>query len=131
MATTKKRARFVAFQADLGRRLQSPEFRRHYERRRLIHEVALAVRRMREDAGVTQGQLAKAIGTSQPTIARLENGLDQRAPRWDTLNRIARALGKQLRLRFEEPVVGAPDLVRVRPRRARGLRGTREMRTER
>jgi DNA-binding XRE family transcriptional regulator len=123
MATTKKKVRFVDFQADLGRRLQSPEFRGHYERRRLIHEVALAVRRMREDAGVTQGQLAKAIGTSQPMIARLEKGLDQRTPRWDTLNRIARALGRQLRLTFEERIPGAPDLVWVRPRHARGLRG--------
>src|SRR5438128_8725369 len=38
--------------------------------------------------------------SSQPTIARLEKGLDVRTPRWDTLQRIARALGRQLKLKF-------------------------------
>ena len=119
----KKNRRFVGFQADLARRQLSPEFRHHYEQRRLIHEVALAVRRMREEAGLTQVQLARAIGTSQPTIARLEKGLDPRTPRWDTLSRIAGALGKQLRLTFEERAGGSPEFVEVRPRRARGRKG--------
>ena len=55
---------------------------------------------MRTGAGLTQAQLARRIGTSQPTIARLEKGLDVRTPRWDTLQRIARALGRQLKLKF-------------------------------
>src|SRR5438105_15635616 len=54
-------------------------------------------------AGLTQAQLATRIGTSQPTIARLEKGLDVRTPRWDTLQRIARALGRQLKLKFAAP----------------------------
>src|SRR5437899_3670989 len=41
--------------------------------------------------------------SSQPTIARLEKGLDVRTPRWDTLQRIARALGRQLKLKFAAP----------------------------
>jgi len=45
---------------------------------------------MRMGAGLTQAQLATRIGTSQPTIARLQKGLDVRTPRWDTLQRIAR-----------------------------------------
>ncbi|TMB29639.1 MAG: helix-turn-helix transcriptional regulator [Deltaproteobacteria bacterium] len=53
--------------------------------------------------GLTQAQLATRIGTSQPTIARLEKGLDVRTPRWDTLQRIARALGRQLKLKFAAP----------------------------
>jgi transcriptional regulator with XRE-family HTH domain len=55
---------------------------------------------MRTGAGLTQTQPAARIGTSQPTIARLEKGLDVRTPRWDTLQRIARALGRQLKLKF-------------------------------
>ena len=58
---------------------------------------------MRMRAGLTQAQLATRIGTSQPTIARLEKGLDVRTPRWDTLQRIARALGRQLKLKFAAP----------------------------
>ena len=88
----------AAYVADRARR--SPEFRIRFEKRRLIHEVAVAVRSMRTGAGMTQAQLAKAIGSSQPTIARLEKGLDQRTPRWDLLRRIALALNKQLKLSF-------------------------------
>ena len=105
---------FIDFEADLGRRLRDPEFRFHFEQRRLIHEVAIAVRSLREQAGLTQARLASMIGSSQPAIARLEKGLDQRTPRWDTLQRIAAALGKQLRLVFARPRGSGPSaLVQV------------------
>jgi transcriptional regulator with XRE-family HTH domain len=84
----------------LAGQLSNPRVRHHFEQRRLVHEVAIAVRSMRMGAGLTQAQLAKRIGTTQPAIARLEKGLDVRTPRWDTLQRIATALGRQLKLKF-------------------------------
>jgi len=84
----------------LAAQLSDRRVRHHFEQRRLIHEVAIAVRSMRMGAGLTQAQLAKKIGTTQPAIARLEKGLDVRTPRWDTLQRIATALGRQLKLKF-------------------------------
>src|SRR5216683_1354790 len=85
MRKEKKRSSGIAGDAFLSAQLSDPKVRHHFEQRRLVHEVAIAVRSMRMGAGLTQAQLAKRIGTSQPTIARLEKGLDVRTPRWDTL----------------------------------------------
>ena len=87
----------------LAAQLAEPAFRRAFEQRRLIHEVALAVKGMRLAAGLTQTQLAKRIQSNQPMIARIEKGLDQRTPQFDTLQRIASALGRQLKLVFVMP----------------------------
>ena len=57
---------------------------------------------MPEQAGLTQAQLARMVGVSQPMIARMERGLDQRTPRWETLRKVGPALGKQLKLSFVE-----------------------------
>ena len=107
--------------------MNSPGYRAAYENRRLIHEVAIAVRGMRESAGLTQQQLANAIGTSQPTIARLERGTDQRLPRWDLMRRIGLALGCQLKLVFMRTDKQG-DLVEVEGR-ARARRRSPEART--
>lgn len=97
-----KKTEGLAFDSFVGKHLADPEFRHHFEQRRLVHEVAIVVRGMREQAGLTQAQLANLVGVSQPMIARLERGLDQRTPRWETLRKIALALGKQLKLSFVE-----------------------------
>lgn len=93
----------------------NPSYRAAYENRRLIHEVAIAVRGMREAARLTQEQLANAIGSSQPVIARLERGLDQRVPRFDLLRRIGLVLGKQLKWVFDEATEETTPLVEVAP----------------
>lgn len=124
-----KKSKPSNFDAYVAKQLQKPSFAAAYERRRLIHEVALHVRAMREDAGLTQAGLAKLIESTQPTIARLEKGQDSRAPRWDMLSRIARALGRQMKIVFEPQGLGAPELVEVRGKVARkrqaGERGRR------
>lgn len=110
--------------AFLAAQLADPEFRNAYEERRLIHEVALAVKGMRQAAGLTQAQLAARIKSSQSMIARIEKGLDQRTPQFDTLQRIAVALGRQLKLVFSMPA-GAGAMVEVeRPRRRSRSRRT-------
>jgi len=100
MHKEKKAPRAIDGDEFLAKQLSDPRVRHHFEQRRLVHEVAMAVRGMRMGAGLTQAQLAKRIGTTQPAIARLEKGLDVRTPRWDTLQRIATALGRQLKLKF-------------------------------
>lgn len=115
-----KRPIRVGLDAYLGKQLEDSEFRHHYEQRRLVHEVAIVVRSMREQAGLTQAQLAKMVGVSQPMIARMERGLDQRTPRWETLRKIGLALGKQLKLSFveadgDEPLVEVDGMPPRRP----------------
>lgn len=98
-----KKARIRIGDAGHEKDMARPAYRAAYENRRLIHEVAIAVRTMRESTGLTQQQLANAIDSSQPVIARLERGLDQRVPRFDLVRRIAEALGMRLRWVFAKP----------------------------
>jgi DNA-binding XRE family transcriptional regulator len=118
----KRRATPNAIEGDtyLAAQLASPRFRHAFEQRRIIHEVALAVKGMRQAAGLTQAQLARRIGTSQPMIARIEKGLDQRTPQFDTLQRIASALGRQLKLVFSMPTTQSVVVEIERPPRRKG-----------
>jgi transcriptional regulator with XRE-family HTH domain len=61
--------------------------------------LAAALIRARGAAGMTQEQVARAMGTSQEAIARLESG--RSLPSTRTLRRFARATGMRLRIRFE------------------------------
>src|SRR5712664_1744872 len=117
----KKRASGIPGDAFVSAQISDRKVLHHFGQRRLVHEVAIAVRSMRMGAGLTQAQLAKRVGTSQPTIARLEKGLDVRTPRWDTLQRIASALGRQLKLKFAASS-GDDDFVEVEESKSARLR---------
>jgi predicted transcriptional regulator len=69
----------------------------HEERSNL--EVAQLVYDARTHAGLTQLQLAKLVGTTQPVIARLEDA-DYRGHSLRMLSRIASALKKNIEIRF-------------------------------
>ena len=116
--------------AFLAAQLAAPAFRHAFEERRLIHEVALAVKGMRMAAGLTQAQLARRINSSQPMIARIEKGLDQRTPQFDTLQRIATALGRQLKLVFLLPSKNA-TMVEIEPSTGRAGKKRRPHRLRR
>jgi transcriptional regulator with XRE-family HTH domain len=56
------------------------------------------VRKLRERAGLTQAALARAAGTSQPTIAAYEAG--QKSPTLETLRRLARSVGTEMAVEY-------------------------------
>jgi transcriptional regulator with XRE-family HTH domain len=60
------------------------------------------VRTLREQAGLTQQSLARAGGTSQPTIAAYEAG--RKSPTVDTLQRLARAVGLCATIEYARPL---------------------------
>ena len=65
-----------------------------------VHRIlASSERKARDAAHMTQEDVAKAMGTSQEAIARLESGKSQPSTR--TLQRFARATGMRLRISFE------------------------------
>jgi ribosome-binding protein aMBF1 (putative translation factor) len=70
---------------------------------RTLHQIdlALLVQEMREDAGFTQTELAKKIGTTQSVIARLEDA-EYAGHSLRTLERIAKVCGIALKLRAEK-----------------------------
>jgi transcriptional regulator with XRE-family HTH domain len=57
-----------------------------------------AVRRLRQQAGMTQAKLASLAGTSQPTIAAYETG--SKSPTLDTVGRIANSLGLEASIEY-------------------------------
>jgi ribosome-binding protein aMBF1 (putative translation factor) len=75
-----------------------------YEAARLRFELGEAVRRRREDLGITQAQLAERAGLKQPAVARFETGGTM--PTIPMLERLADALGLRLNVEFL-PLCGA------------------------
>lgn len=57
------------------------------------------IRLARHDRGLSQRELARRAGTSQATISAYEAG--RKSPNLDTLKRIIRAAGLDLRIRLE------------------------------
>ena len=84
-----------------------------YERARTAIMVGSAVRAARRQAGMSQVELARRAGTSQPSIARLERGLV--SPTVVSLDRIARALGAELVIDFEPARSASRPLGQGRP----------------
>jgi DNA-binding XRE family transcriptional regulator len=60
---------------------------------KMLAEIVLA--EMREHSGMTQRQLAAALGISQPTLAQMEKQDDMRL---STLRRLVETLGGQLEI---------------------------------
>jgi transcriptional regulator with XRE-family HTH domain len=54
-------------------------------------EIGPRIAEIREQAGLTQSGLARAVGTSQSAISQIEAG--ERNPSYEMLRQIARALG--------------------------------------
>jgi predicted transcriptional regulator len=80
---------------------QEAEFRQHFQRERLINEIAQLVLQLRQKATLTQKELAHKAKTTQPVIARLEKGSDARVPSLELLTRIAAAANARLKLVIE------------------------------
>jgi ribosome-binding protein aMBF1 (putative translation factor) len=64
--------------------------------RTVVLSAARVIRDMRLQAGLTQVQLARLIGTQQPNIVRAERGEGTRGPTIDLLGRVANACGQKL-----------------------------------
>jgi ribosome-binding protein aMBF1 (putative translation factor) len=62
--------------------------------------LGMKIRRLREDAGLTQEQLAKKIGTGASAISRIEDA-DYDGHSLDTLHRVAKALDMRLIIDFQ------------------------------
>jgi ribosome-binding protein aMBF1 (putative translation factor) len=83
----------------LKHKLQNPEFRAAYDAEDKRIELVLQIIKLRQQRGMTQADLAKAIGTRQANVSRLE--------RFDanltlvTLEKVAQALGANLRIDLE------------------------------
>ena len=99
MKQTVKRDRHSEFVGQRARK--SATYRKSFARTLQQVDLALLVREMREDAGLTQTQLAKKIGTAQSVIARLEDA-EYTGHSLTMLERIAAVCGVALKLHAEK-----------------------------
>jgi ribosome-binding protein aMBF1 (putative translation factor) len=83
----------------LKRKLQNPDFRAAYEAEDKRIELVLQIINLRQRRGMTQADLAKAIGTRQANVSRLER-FDANLT-LDTLEKVARALGASLHIHLQ------------------------------
>src|SRR5580704_2544042 len=78
--------------------MKEPKYRKAYEALEEEFILASAVMDVRNRAGLTQKQLARKMGTTQPVVARLESGRSR--PSMRTLERLADATGSRLLISF-------------------------------
>jgi transcriptional regulator with XRE-family HTH domain len=94
--------------------MMDPEYSKAYDAMEDEFALASELIRARASAEMTQEQVAKAMGTTQTAIARLEAG--RAMPSTRSLQRFAKATGTRLRISFEpeQPPRRTPRL-RARP----------------
>jgi transcriptional regulator with XRE-family HTH domain len=93
--------------ANLRRKLLTdPDVRAEYDRLGSIFAVVGEMVEARQAAGLTQGDVAARMGTSQSAVARLESA--RHMPTFDMLTRYAAAIGRHVELRL---VPGASSAV--------------------
>jgi ribosome-binding protein aMBF1 (putative translation factor) len=83
------------------RSLKSATYRKTFTRTLQQIDLALLIREMREDAGLTQAELAKKVRTTQSVIARLEDA-EYTGHSLRMLERIATVCGVGLKLHAEK-----------------------------
>ena len=82
----------------IAEQLKEPEFEKVWEDSKTEYQLRLAMIEARNQAGMTQADIAKATGMKQAAVSRLENG--ETNPTLRTIKRIAAATGKTLGVRF-------------------------------
>ena len=82
----------------LEEQMKDPEFKKEYEALEPECAVIRAILDARKESGITQKQLSELTGIAQGDISKLENGSAN--PSVKTLERIATALGKRLKIEF-------------------------------
>jgi len=89
----------VTFEAYLEEKLSDPQFKQLYEMECEKLDLARRIAEVRQEAGLTQKELAERMLTKQQTISRLENGHYDRYT-LKTLQKIALCTGTKLEIDF-------------------------------
>ncbi len=92
-----RKSRIRTFQNHLKKELKNPEFRKHFEEERRALALAVKIAAIRAKRGLTQKDLAEAMGTSQQAISRIESGTYDGFT-LKTLEKIAEATGMRLKI---------------------------------
>ena len=91
--------KFIPVEESFREWKKDPEYVAEYEALEQEFALASALIEARSKADMTQEEVAKAMGTTQAVIARLESG--KKLPSTRTLERFAKATRTRLRISFE------------------------------
>ena len=98
MNTKLRKGRGTTLKQYLGEEMKDLEFRRLYREADIELRVALEIVKAREEKRMSQRALAEALKTKQQTVSRIERGAQNVTI--ETLDKIAKALGRALQVRF-------------------------------
>jgi transcriptional regulator with XRE-family HTH domain len=85
--------------------MKEPKYRKAYHALEDEFAIARAVIAARKRAGLTQAELARRMGTTQPAVTPMESGRVQ--PSLRTLQRLAKATGSRLMIKFAPRISGS------------------------
>ena len=80
------------------RKKKDPEFAEGFEQGYREFKIGVLLKQAREQAGLSQEELAKKLGTKKTAISRIENHAQD--IKLSTIQKVARALGKDLEVRL-------------------------------
>lgn len=94
----KKKTTGKSFDKYLKSKIKDKELLVAFEEVAMHLKIAKLVETLRAKEGLTQAQLAKKANVSQPMIARLERGDQDRVPTLTTINKVLSSLGYEIDL---------------------------------
>ncbi|HRK07287.1 MAG TPA: helix-turn-helix transcriptional regulator [Pseudobdellovibrionaceae bacterium] len=90
----------------LAKELKSDEFKLAFDQHRFYLQIAHLISDLRARTGLSQVELAKKAGISQPMVARLEKGDSRRTPTFDTIFKVLKALGYTMSINVQKEKKG-------------------------
>ncbi len=78
------------------RKKTDPEFARGFDEGYRDFKIGVILRQAREEAGLTQEELADRVGTQKTAISRIENHAED--IKLSTIQKVAKALGRSLEI---------------------------------
>lgn len=101
---------------------EDPKFAEGYERGYDAFRIGVLLQVAREQAGLTQQEVAERMGTHKSAVSRIENFAGDL--RLSTVQKYAEAVGRRLVLELEDPQEATKPARARKPRKSRTLAGS-------
>jgi transcriptional regulator with XRE-family HTH domain len=85
----------------VNRKAEDPRFANGYDKGYENFKIGIMLKVAREEAGLTQEQLATKLNTKKTAISRIENHAED--IKLSTIKKFAQALGETIRIEFVQP----------------------------